>query len=301
MKILVTGSSGLIGRNLVPNLRKLSHEVIEFNKSQGLDIADKEQVMKAVKGVNAVIHLAAELDESKPLQELMKVNVSGTEDLLEAASYEKVNKFIYLSSVAVYGSVKEKASEETPFNPETNYQKSKAEAEKKVQEFLELIPITVLRPAIVLGNNKFWQQIIKLIKKGFPLIGSGENHFQTIYVKDLVSAILFALQKEECEGETFNVAEETPLTLNEIYLTVREMLSMEKKVSHIPEWQGNILALINSITSKLTGKKSIINSSHIKRLDQERNYSIEKIKALGWKPKYSFKEGMKELLSEMNA
>ena len=84
MKIIVTGSSGFVGKALVEKLRKKGHEVKEFDLSKGDDLLNKQQVKQAVKGVQVVYHLAAILDEKSPL--LKGVNVKGTEILLEKAA-----------------------------------------------------------------------------------------------------------------------------------------------------------------------------------------------------------------------
>jgi len=293
MRILVTGSGGFIGKRLAAELRKKGHSVEEFDLDNGLDLLKEADCKKAVKGMDAVVHLAAVLDESSPL--LWKVNVEGTENMVKAAAEAKVDRFIHLSTVGVHGRQQGIVMESTPFNPVTNYEKSKAEAEGKVQEFQEMIHITILRPAIVLGPNEYWQKIIGLMERDFPLIGNGKNKWQTVYVQDLVGAIVFCAEKEKTKDETFIVAEEKALSLEQVCVELKKALGLEPRVKKIPYWIGKILAYFY-IT--FLGK-SIVSPAHLERLRRNREYSIAKIKKFGWHPKWDAKRGIAETVEAL--
>ena len=287
MKILVTGSSGFIGKKLAEKLRG-KHSVKEFDLDKGFDLLKKKDCERAVKGVDAVIHLAAVLDENSPL--LHKVNAGGTENMVSAAAKAKVERFIHLSTVGVYGNVEGKAREETEFAPVTEYEKSKAEAEGIVEEHQEMIHITIIRPAIVLGANQYWKKIFGLMEKNFPLIGNGKNKWQTIYVDDLVDAIAFCLENGKTRGEDFIAAEEKALTLEQFCVEIKKALGIKPGVRKIPFWLGKMLARVYITFSR----NSIVQPSYLKRLNRNRNYSIEKIKGYGWKPKFDAKTGIKK-------
>ncbi|MEM0360386.1 MAG: NAD-dependent epimerase/dehydratase family protein [Candidatus Diapherotrites archaeon] len=291
--ILVTGSNGFIGKKLVLQLRKRGYSVKEFDLENGFDIQKEEDCKKAVKGIETIIHLAAILDEKSPL--LWKVNVQGTENILKAAAEEKVERFIHLSSVGVHGKQDSIITEESGFNPETKYEKSKAEAEQKVQEFQELLNITILRPALVLGPNEYWKKITGLLKKNFPLIGNGKNKWQTIYIDDLIDAIVFCTENKETMGETFILAEEKGITLEELCIEIKKELGLKPTLIKLPFWIGKPLAYIFLVLSP----KSLITPQHLNRLARNREYSIEKIKKFGWKPKWSTKEGIRETVKAL--
>jgi nucleoside-diphosphate-sugar epimerase len=296
MRVLITGSRGFIGKNLVNHLKKLRHFVKEFDLELGNDLLKAGQVREAVKGVDAVIHLAAIIDESTSKKKLFEVNVKGTEILLEESAKAKVKKFIYLSTVGVMGEVSEKANELTPFNPKTNYEQSKAEAEKKVNEFQELIPIVVLRSALVLGPNKYWAEITKLIQKNFPIIGSGENTFQIVYFKDLINAIAFILSRREIENETFIVAEEKGKTLKEVYGLFQKELGLKGEIKTVSVLSAKMLALGKKIFGE---SKSLLKKEYIERLVRERNYDVSKLLGEGWKPFYPTDRAVKETVREL--
>ncbi|MBN2066982.1 MAG: NAD(P)-dependent oxidoreductase [Candidatus Diapherotrites archaeon] len=295
MNILVTGSNGFVGKRLVQALNRQGHNVKEFDLSLGNDITDLGQCKQAVKGIDVVYHLAAVLDEESA--QLEKANVKGTENILEAAAKQRCRQLIYLSTVGVHGNCKARVDEKASFAPVTNYEKSKAKAEQIAQEFQEMVPITVLRAALALGPNEYWKQIIKLVKKGFPLIGGGKQVWQTIYIDDLVDALLFVLGKEACFGETFIVAEQEQHSLRELYAEIQRQLGMEVKVKTVPV----AMAKLGALLYKLKGRKSIIKAEHIDRLARTRNYNTGKLNALGWKAKTEMQEAVKRTVEGLNA
>jgi nucleoside-diphosphate-sugar epimerase len=301
MKVLVTGSEGFVGKELCRRLREKGIEVVPFDLALGKNILDKEQLAEAMKGVHAIVHLAALLDESAPAKKLFEINVQGTRSLLEAASKGRIGRLVFLSTVGAMGNIQEKANEEAQIAPVTNYEKSKAEAEKAVQEFQEMIPITIIRSALVLGANEYWAQIAKLLKKGFPLIGEGNNKWQMVYYKDLADAIVFMLENPTTEHETFIVAEEECHSLREVAEMINTMLGTGKPLKTVPLWLGKLLAALYGIRAMLLGKKALFNAAIIERLQRNREYDLTKIHAYGWKAKFSTEKALKETIEELKA
>ena len=107
MRVLVTGSSGLVGRGAVAHLAHAGHEVRLFDLGDGVDLRCQDDVCRAVQGVEGVVHLAAVLgmhDESE--EDLMEVNLVGTWRLLTNAVRAKVGRFVFMSSLDVLGVMK---------------------------------------------------------------------------------------------------------------------------------------------------------------------------------------------------
>ena len=299
MKVLVTGSRGFVGKELVIALKKTGFEVREFDLSLGNDLSDEKQCEEAAKGNEIVFHLAAVLDEESPL--LHKVNVEGTKNILEASAKARVKQFVFLSSVGVHGKAKSIVSEESPLMPETAYEKTKAEAEKIVLEFQETMFVTIIRSALILGANNYWKSIVHLVEKNFPLPGKADNIFQTIFIRDLVSAILFCANNRNCFGETFIVANSEKKTLKEICMEIKKILGLKGEIKTIPIGIAKIIAYLNLIKNKLTGKKSLLEPAYINRVLHERNYNVSKIAKAGWQPRYSTENALKETVQEIKA
>jgi nucleoside-diphosphate-sugar epimerase len=299
MRVLVTGSNGLIGRELCARLKEKSMEIREFDLALGKNLLNKKDCEEAVKGIHAIVHLAALLDESAGKEKLFEANVQGTKNLLEAAVAARVPRLVFLSTVGVMGNISSKANEETKIAPVTAYEQSKAEAEKLVQSYQETIAATILRAALVLGPNEYWKNIFKIIKKDFPLIGDGKQKWQTIYYKDLVNAILFVLEREQTEQETFIVAgEETP-SLLELVELIKAEINLKTKTKNIPVWQGKMLGAIYGIIAALQGKKNFLSQAHIERLSRNREYDLTKIHAYGWQSKVPLNIAVKETIQAL--
>jgi len=299
MKVIVTGSTGFVGKELCKRLKIRGAEVIEYSKGQGKDVLDREMLDKECKGCDFFVHLAAELDEKKGIQELRKVNVEGTRNCLDAAVKAKMKKFLYLGSTGVYGSFKGQAAEELEKRPETAYESSKSEAEELVLQYQELIPVVVARSALVLGPNEYWKEIAGAIAKGFPIIGSGKNKWQIVYYKDLADALVMLLYDPNAEFEVFNIAEEPEQArdLNGLVELFRQEMKVGKKAGHVPGFLGISMLKLKALAG---GKKQgVISPEYVKRLLKNRDYSIDKIKKLGWKPKYSTEQAVKETVKEL--
>jgi len=299
MRILVTGSEGFIGKGLADALRRRGHKVSGFDRVRGQDILNQRQVEDAVKGADTVYHLAAQMDESA--KDLFEINVKGTRNLLDACARERVQQFVFLSTVGVMGDIKrgEKACEKTQIKPVTRYEKSKADAEKLVLDYQEALPVTVVRSALVLGPNRYWKDIVKHITHSFPLVGSGENTWQIVYHVDLVDALVFLLGKDDAVGEIFIVAEEKGMTLRKLYDEVRRQEGITDATKTISPLTARAVAWIYSTKAMFSKKRTIIVPSHIDRLLRERSYNTGKVNSLGWKAKYSTREAIRETLKRL--
>ena len=111
-KILITGSSGFVGRNLVALAKEQGHIVINYDLTNHQDILNCEQLHWAMKGCDLVIHLAAQVAPQKQFSQGLnynyQVNITGFLNVIEAARQEGIKKFVYASSSAVYGRLGDK-------------------------------------------------------------------------------------------------------------------------------------------------------------------------------------------------
>jgi len=294
--VFVTGSSGFIGKELVKQLEMGGNKVIGFSRSNGKDVLNKSQLEQEMRGCEVVVHLAAELDEGS--KKLFEINVDGTRNVLEAAAKNRIGHFVFVSTTGVLGNFKGVADESFPYNPITGYEKSKAEAEKLVLSYQEVLPVTIIRPTIVVGPNEYWKKIISVVGKNYPLIGSGENYWQTVYYKDLCEAIVMVAGNEDSFGEIYNVAEQNSEKLRELVEIIRKEIGVKGKLVTVPAIIGVIGSYFIAAISKITGKKPIINPAHIERLLRNRRYSTEKINKLGWRSSITTEQAIRETIKE---
>ena len=165
---LLVGATGFIGGHLVEYLfqqgeiskgvfRKGSHlKILDSNGVQGIeaDLLDHHSLHEAMEGVDIVYNLASPMPGSD--QDFLKTNTEGVLNLLEVATEAKVKTFVHLSTLDVYGFGTRSVSTSTPLNPSTEYQRSKAEAERILGEFAKRTAsprVTVIRSAKAVGSR----------------------------------------------------------------------------------------------------------------------------------------------------
>src|SRR3989344_5924752 len=284
MKILITGATGFIGKNVLP---KLKDEVVVYKGS----ILNKNELEKNFP-VDVVYHLAAVLDESHTL--LWHINVDGTKNVVELC--KKYNaKMIYLSSSGVLGETKEPAKENYPYNTETKYEESKAEAEKKI--ISSGINYTIIRAPIIIGPNDLWLKILKKMGK-MPVIGNGENKFHLAYIDDVVDLLAYVKNKKESDKQIYHIATPDIPTYLDVYRLVRKELRINTEEKHTNISFVYMISSLNSLYCKIVGKKQdlFLMRSTIRRLVRNRMLSTDKIKEIGFKPKYDTRKALKETI-----
>jgi len=267
LKILVTGGAGFIGSHLVDRLMKEDYEVVVldnfsagkaeniqhhldnqgFNLVKG-DVRNSEDVRKAVRGVDVVFHLAAIVNVPLSIEDPLlvnDVNVRGTLNLLEASVKEDIQRFIYVSTCAVYGEARYlPINEEHPIMPLSPYGISKFTAEHycKIFHMIHGLKTVCLRFFNVYGPKQsegpysgVITQFINRLRQGKPPIiyGDGKQTRDFVYVEDVVEASMRALNSQNCVGEVINVGTGKPTAVNELANVLMELF---KEAGTKPEY-----------------------------------------------------------------
>ncbi len=273
--ILVTGGTGFIGKDLVKELAKkddvriLSRKPLNGNYDfvKG-DITDFETVKKATKDVDVVYHLAVHGDHLAPYTDLYKVNVLGTQNVIEAAIKNKVKKVVYTSSLA------------TEVKVMTPYGISKREAEKKAKSFWDQIEIPMIKPPFVYSEEKL--SILKSVNF-FPMINKPIS-LHLVYKKALLSTFVSAAQRGK--SKIYTVVDKGPISSHKLYSAIMEEL--DKKPTYIPHQLVNFGLGISypiKYAFKLIHKKPPITPELIKNILQDRSFDSKlATKELGYKP-----------------
>lgn len=252
-KILVTGGAGFLGINLIRYLLDRGYTAItsldiaefdfpEKNRIRAVqgDIRDSGLVRDLVPGTDWLIHAAAAL----PLyseQDIRSTEVEGTRNLLQAALEQRVGRFVYISSTAVYG-VPDRCPiyENDPLIGVGPYGQAKIDAEKLCEEFrADGLCIPVIRPKSFIGPERLgaFELLYSWARegRGFPVVGKGTNRYQLLDVEDLCQAILLCatLPKKQVD-DVFNVGAREFTTLKDDFQAVLDAAGHGKRIVPFP-------------------------------------------------------------------
>jgi dihydroflavonol-4-reductase len=319
MRVLVTGGTGFIGRRLVANLVEEGCEVTALvrktsNKDilpEGItivegDMLDESSLEKAVKGQDAVVHLAAYFDfYAKNVRLLYQVNVGGTRSLIKKAAGAGVKRFVYCSTTEVIGPVKNPpGNEETELQPEWDYSKSKVMGETAVREATKETGIehVIIRPTGVLGDNDTYVffEFMKSINDGaLPVIpGGGRHYIMFTHVDDVAGGLITALTSRSAKNNTFILCPDNPMTWKEIILLASDYMGAKPPRVSVPVPVAGLAISLIGLLKNRGGKRTFMwRAQSIRSLSDDRWYSNEKAKKLlGWSPKMSMQESIKKAL-----
>lgn len=284
-KILVTGSCGFIGSNLIKALLDKKHyqvigidnfddfysrEIKEKNLEEVIshknfqfyegDIRDVFFLNSLIEKFDIIIHLAAKAGVRPSILnpiEFQDVNVMGTLNLLEYARANSISKFIFASSSSVYGvnpHVPWKESENLlPISP---YASSKLSGEMLGHTYSKLygIQFIALRFFTVYGPSqrpdlaihKFCDLITK--QKPIPFYGDGNTFRDYTYIDDIINGILGTFSYNETPFEIFNLGNNKTISLKNLVYQIEELVGLKAIINHLPEQLGDVPKTFADIT-----------------------------------------------------
>lgn len=227
MKILITGSSGFIGSNLIQFLKKMGMDLIIINRENGLDLSRPGWTKNIkIRNIHTIIHLAQSRnyrDFENKSQEIFAVNVSATQELLNWAKINKVKRFFFASTFNVYDCNENGLlNENSKINPISFYGTSKLISEKLVSHYSTFFETIIFRFNTVYGkgqkNTLFPKMIKKLLNKEKLFFAKNIGLLLSpIYVDDLIIIIYkFLISKEKFQNEVFNISSDERISLKEI-------------------------------------------------------------------------------------
>lgn len=274
-KILITGSSGFIGKRIVKKLDKF--EIItDSNDSEHIDLQNREQVMK-LDSADIVVHLGGKTPQSElKWSEYFDNNVIGTLNLLEYCIQKKVKKMIYVSSY-VYGNPKYSPIDENhSISPHNAYTESKYLGERLCEFYCNRsdLSLIILRPFNIFGESMkegfLITNLINSIKTGKKVtIINKSSKRDFLYVDDFVDLIV-KLIDYNFKFEVFNVGAGESYSFEEIIKKIEKITSYKMNVNY----EENKEIFINDIISNISKIKNKIN----------------------WQPKIKFEEGLEKML-----
>lgn len=270
MKVLITGGAGFIGSHLAERLVSQKYEVtvidnFESGKLKNIskiqnkikmfkaDIRDKKTVNKNMRGAEVVFHLAAKVTVSDSFnreRDFEEINVLGTLNVLESAVKNKVNKFIFASSAAVYGNSKDlpicEASKTKPISP---LGKTKLEAESFCKKYKsDGLDTVILRFFNAYGpqQNPIHGNVVASFLNNLstdtpPVIyGNGSQTRDFIYIDDVVDAWAAALHANTKDQFIFNVGTGFATPINRLLENFYRIMGKKLKPKYLSARKGDI-------------------------------------------------------------
>jgi 2-alkyl-3-oxoalkanoate reductase len=253
MRVLVTGASGMLGRGVARALAGRGDRVTVLQRhTAGLgvpevlaDVSDRDAVRIAVKGQDAVIHLAAKVNVIGPEAEYQRVNVQGTRAVVEACAAAGVRRLVHVSSPSVAhpgtSLIGRGADPADPVAARGPYARSKAAAERIALSADDgQLAVVVVRPHLVWGpgDTQLVARVVDRARRGrLPLVGSGAALIDSTYVVNAVDALLAALDHcVEARGRPLVVTNGEPRPVAEMLAALCRAAGAPEPTWHVPVW-----------------------------------------------------------------
>ena len=298
MKLFVTGAAGFIGSNYVRQVLASTDDVVtvydaltyagnldnlrdvEGNPRYRFvhgDICDRDAVLVAMDGHDAVVHFAAETHVDRSIVDpdaFVRTNCDGTNVMCDVARRVGVERFVHISTDEVYGSIDVGSFAETDaLGPRSPYSAAKAGSDMIALSYHSTygLPVLVTRSSNQFGPYQFPEKVIPLFTTNLldghkvPLYGDGGNVRDGLHVLDNCRAVDLVL-RAGAVGQIYNVGAHNEITNREL---TRRLLA-------------------------LCGRDDSAIEPVVDRLGHDRRYSIgtDKITALGWKPERELGEAL---------
>lgn len=272
MKIIITGATGFVGKNLSKYLEDLGHSVLPLSvrNSWVLD-----------KNAYAVVHLAGKAHDTQNTsaeKEYFEINTELTKKIFQEFLDSQIRVFIYFSSVkATADSVEGYLDENHLSNPVTPYGKSKLEAEKYLlnQKLPEDKKLFIIRPCMIHGpgNKGNLNLLYKFVEKGIPYpLAAFDNKRSFLSIDNLNFLILEILKNNNIGSGIYNFADDEVISTNDLVKLIAKVSGKDEKLWKIPS------LLISSVAKVGDVMKLPLNSERLKKLTENYLVSNQKIK-----------------------
>ena len=318
MKILITGASGFIGSFIVEEALKKGLETwaaVRGSSSKAylqderinliaLNLSSREELIEQLRPhqFDYVVH-AAGVTKCIDKRDFRRINTEGTKNLVQALQQLQMplKRFVYLSSLSVYGAIREQQPYEeiretdTP-QPNTEYGRSKLEAEQWL-DTLKDFPYVILRPTGVYGPRERDYFLMAKSIKGHSdfAVGYKRQDITFVYVSDVVQAVFLAIEKGHTGRKYF-------LSDGEVYQSTTFSDLIHEELGRpwwiritAPVWVLRIVTFFGEHIGRMTGKISALNNDKYNILRQ-RNWRCDiqpAIDELGYQPQVKLKEGVR--------
>ncbi len=251
MKVLVTGASGMVGKNLLGYFQQKGVETIPTDLG-GWDVSgdllDRDFVFGKLASLDfdAIIHLAAITEIKRTIEDprlCFEVNCFGTLNMLELARKKNVSRIICASSANVFGAPKvNPVTEDSPFDPRVPYDYSKVVCENLAMGFFKSkgLPVSITRSWLLFGEHdqptratiRFIRACLK--REPLSLFNGGRDTTSPTHAANYAKLALSILANERAVGEAFNFGGDRPVSIRELAETVKKLTGSDSELKLLP-------------------------------------------------------------------
>ncbi|RMG67711.1 MAG: NAD-dependent epimerase/dehydratase family protein [Calditrichaeota bacterium] len=250
------------------NLRWLEHLNVSLVRASLLDAGSLRHPLRETR---FLFHIAGVTKANHPYQ-YYQGNVETTATILEAAYRygKKIEHILVLSSQAAAGPSPgpEPIDEAAPCRPVSEYGKSKYRAEQVAREWMDRLPITILRPPAVYGpRDTDVLEVFKNVARGWDLrVGRTEQQVSLIQVRDLARGIILAGTHPDAVGQTYFIADPQPYFWSQVVEWLARLMKRTVRTIRVPIILAYAVATLAEAWSAFSGKPGIINRDKIKEV-----------------------------------
>ena len=315
MRVFITGGTGFVGSRFHLLLNARGDQTVRYDLIPPVDgdqagfvqgdIRDLEKMTAAMKGCDAVLHLAAaHHDFGITAATFEEVNVEGTQRVCDAMDANGITNVCFYSTVAVYGDQQPPVDESSPTMPVTDYGKTKLKAESICQHWAHTTDdrrCLVIRPTVIFGPNHFanMYSLIRQIEGGkFVRVGKMDNTKSLAYIDNIVDATLKLWpDANQLAYECVNYVDKPDLISRQIVEEIYKSLGRRPSKFYLPFFAARILALPFDLVIAITGKNLPISTARIEKLAlANTRYEADRIHKLVKSSPVSIAEGIQKMV-----
>jgi len=321
MHAVVTGASGLLGRQLVRQLvaqgwsvkamvrdtagrKALEPLDLEFH---ACDLSRGKVDPGVFRGADVVIHTAAAVTDWAPWPYFLRNTIDAARGVCEALAAAGCRRLVHISTVGVYGRPRttEPLREDQPYSSMGRwdyYTNSKIQAEEIVWGYQRQhrLDVTVVRPAMVYGPGArgLISRLIPLLRqRKLTLIGDPQTPLPLVNAHDVASATIRAANSKAAIGEAFNVVNPEKVTQFDFFNTIAALVEAAPVRHRVPYRLAYALGFASEIAARAckSERPPMLTRYRVSLFGHARIYSTDKIQSrLGWEPNIGFQEGIRQ-------
>lgn len=318
MKVLVTGGTGFLGRHLGRALLERGDRPYLMGRDFGptaelvgagavavrADLRDREAVVAACAGVDAVVHAGALSAPWGPRDEFQSINVGGTEHVIEGCRAHGVARLVHVSSPSVTfdGRDVRDQTEDAPYPRRfaSVYSLTKKVAEDRVNAARD-VPSVILRPKAIFGpgDRALLPRLVAAARAGrLPRVGDGKNRVDLTYVENVVRSILLAIESTAAVGRTYTITNDEHVPLWDAIRDVLQRLGVPARPRPVPLPVVLAAAAVMEARAAVTGREPTLTRYSAAILARTQTYDISAAKRdLRYAPETSVAEGIERTLA----